>query len=111
VDREIARIDAQIKRLRERRRFLRRMPIDHYPDGTVVAFTKRFSEDSHARTYRYAAIKAEGLWYTSGPKRNGPWLWEDLMRWIQGDLDSLKVFVSWDYVTRPNAGRLDLDDE
>jgi len=91
VSSEIERINAEIRRLEERKRFLQHIPRDDFLDGAVVTFKKRFSEDRFAKVYLYAAIKADGMWYTSGPKRNGPWSWEDLMRWIRGDLHTLRA--------------------
>ena len=92
--REIERIEAEIRRLKERRRHLRQMPQDNYQDGTVIVFTKRFSEDRFARVYRYAAIKSEGMWYTTGPKTRTPWVWEQLMDWLKGDLHTLRVVTT-----------------
>jgi hypothetical protein len=99
---EIEEIEAEIRRLKERKRFLQRIPADVYLDGTVITFTKRFSEYRGAPVYLYAAIKANGMWYTTGPKRHSPWTWEKLMQWLQGDLHTLKV-VTATSTLRPNT--------
>ena len=101
---EIEKIDAEIKRLELRREFLRRIPSEPYHEGTVVTFEKRFSEDRFAKVYLYAAIKSNGMWYTTGPKRNSPWTWENLMSWIQGDLLTLRIIEP--LRGRPDWGRV-----
>jgi len=98
---ELERIDREIERLKARRRELRRMPQDTFEPGAVISFTKRFSQDRFARSYRYAAIKTDdGLWYTTGPKQREPWLWINLMVWLRGDWDSLKFHNDFVFIQR-----------
>jgi hypothetical protein len=75
----------------------------HGPDhenGTVIAFEKFYpAADGHvtlvvagepqpASSYSYAAIRARGLWYTTGPKVTKGYPWEELLRWIDDPIPS-----------------------
>lgn len=90
IQRQIASVDAQIDRLIARRALLETMPEDDFEIGSVVTFEKHFSRQP-VRTYNYAAIKAPGGWYTTGPHNPGPFSWDKLLAWLDatGDLESL----------------------
>lgn len=67
---------------------------DDYPDGTIIKFRKRFGNSTW---YRYAAIKAKGLWYTTGPRSPKGYTWDELTAWL-GDPENirkLKVATGW----------------
>jgi hypothetical protein len=53
---------------------------DNFPEGAVIRFKKQFRPDSTA--YSYAAIKANGQWYTSGPKSTRAYSWLELVAWL-----------------------------
>lgn len=73
---------------------------DDYPDGTIIKFRKRFGMPDAPRPnpwYRYAAIKAKGLWYTTGPRSPKGYTWDELTAWL-GDPENirkLKVATGW----------------
>ena len=52
---------------------------DDYPDGTIIKFRKRFGNSTW---YRYATIKAKGLWYTTGPRSPKGYTWDELTAWL-----------------------------
>lgn len=80
------------------------------PDGAVIRFTKifpartmdafppvtiaQFGDDydmavqnaatvTHSAIYHYAAIRVNGLWYTTGPKAPKGFPWEELLTWLE----------------------------
>jgi len=58
---------------------------DEWDEGTIFRFDKTFVTDG--RTYKYAAIKAAGLWYTTGPKSPKGFTWEEFVAWlVTGDI-------------------------
>lgn len=66
--------------------------------GTVIGFTKKFSEDG--TSYLFAAIHAvKGRWYPTGPQYGGrPLSWDALLDFIGGPLEWARVGAvgSWD---------------
>lgn len=56
------------------------------PVGTIIRFCHQFTPNG--RDYLYAAIKAVGdsttaaSWYTSGPRKAGPFTWNQMMDFI-----------------------------
>lgn len=66
--------------------------------GTVIGFTKKFSEDG--ASYSFAAIHAvKGRWYPTGPQYGGrPLSWDALLDFIGGPLEWARVGAvgSWD---------------
>ena len=70
-----AEIDAEVAR-----RFALLEPLgaeDIHGDGTVVRFTKTFTNGD--QTYTYVAIKAAGRWYVTGGWRG---TWTELLAWL-----------------------------
>lgn len=59
-------------------------------DGTVIAFRARFNQGG--RWYDYAAIRANGLWSTTGPRSPKSYSWADLVPWLDS-LHSVKKFT------------------
>lgn len=77
------------------------------PPGTVIGFTKRYTEDGPG--YSFAAIHVDRLgWYLTGPKYSGqPVDWETLLDFI-GGLDEwahVGVVTGW----TPMIGSPDAD--
>jgi hypothetical protein len=77
---------------------------DDMPDGSVIAFEKTFparimtafppgtvNTAPESRTYSYAAVRANGLWYTTGPRSTSGYEWEALLDWMDDDGESLSV--------------------
>jgi len=57
---------------------------DPYPEESPIFFRKQFNKNS--RPYAYAAIKINGMWYTTGPSQ-GRYTWDELVRWlVSGDV-------------------------
>lgn len=54
------------------------LPEDDFEDGAVIQFEKTFTSG----TYQYAAIKAKGLWYTTGPLSPKAYTWDRLIDFI-----------------------------
>ena len=74
---------------------------DDYKSGDVITFGYRFvdrfaygdgsTSRNYTREYKYAAIKCNGLWYTTGPKSPKAYTWDDLIQWWdEGKLTYLK---------------------
>ncbi len=53
---------------------------DDFEEGTVFKFKKRFSASS--TEYSYAAIKAEGKWYNTGPRAPEGRDWDEFVVWL-----------------------------
>ena len=51
-------------------------------EGRVVKFRVKFRNGGVK--YRYAAIRAGGLWYTTGPKSPKGYTWDELLDWLDG---------------------------
>lgn len=58
---------------------------DDFPEGTVIRFTWRGGPIGKA--YSYAAIKADGLWYTTGSKSRESYTWEKLTAWMNNHVE------------------------
>jgi hypothetical protein len=95
------RLEARTKRLRERAdKFLEyaaderakrqnKFGNDIHPDNTVIRFRKRFPNGTV--NYRYAAIKADGLWFTTGPKAPKGFTWEQLTTWMGDGVERIEI--------------------
>lgn len=56
---------------------------DDWEDETVFRFDKQFR--GSGVTYSYAMIKANGLWYSTGPKAPKGFTWSQMVDWwLQG---------------------------
>lgn len=67
---------------------------DDFPDGAVIIFDKRFNEYQGrpipwSKPYHYAAIKAAGLWSTTGPKSPKSYTWTELVRWMGDGVEEI----------------------
>ena len=72
--------------------------IESYPtepvNGKVIKFQKQFTEEGPV--YNYAAIRAVGLWNTTGPKAPKAYTWEELMSWMGKDArTTLRIVGNW----------------
>ncbi len=49
-------------------------------NGAIITWRMRF----HIKglKYHYAAIKADGLWYTTGPNSPKGYTWDELVSWL-----------------------------
>ena len=88
-------IDAQIERLMVERRQAAEAAAERVArygdepgaDGSVITWRMRFQKGGVK--YRYAAIKADGLWYTTGPNSPKGYTWDELTAWLD---DAHKVY-------------------
>ena len=80
IRREINRKQHEIVLLQERLDCLDRFPEDNFDNRTVIKFRKRFVGSGKA--YDYAAIKADDLWYTTGPRSPKGYTWDQLTEWM-----------------------------
>lgn len=62
---------------------------DPFPDGQVITFQKTFQGSSIE--YMYAAVRADGLWNTTGPRSPKAYNWKQLITWLRGDVKTLGV--------------------
>jgi hypothetical protein len=69
----IAQLKKELKRLKDR-------PNEPTENGNIISFHKQFS--GGGTVYSYAAIKAAGLWYTTGPKSPKGYSWDELLDFI-----------------------------
>ena len=53
---------------------------DNYSENSVIRFQKTFVKGG--TKYTYAAIKAGGLWYTTGPKSPKGYTWNEFTAWL-----------------------------
>jgi hypothetical protein len=51
-------------------------------NGAVIRFRKRFSPSG--QTFRYAGIRAGGLWYLTGSRAPQRQTWDQLIAWLSG---------------------------
>ena len=49
-------------------------------DGSVIRWRMRFRKGGVK--YIYAAVKANGLWYTTGPNSPKGYTWDELVSWL-----------------------------
>lgn len=90
----MGKIDFYTKQLERYERLIEeamRFGEDDYPEGTVIKFRKQFVEGGEK--YRYAAIKANGLWYTTGPKSPKGYTWDELVAWLSQGVQVKKIWL------------------
>lgn len=58
----------------------------------VIFYRKTFD---NGITYTYAAVRAKGLWYTTGPKSPKGFTWDELLDWL-GDDVKIWVPIGWE---------------
>lgn len=77
-------------------------PVEPEP-GTVLGFTKRYTEDGHG--YSFAALSVARLgWYLTGPNYSGkPLTWDELLDFIGGPTEwsQVGIVVTWAPLTGP----------
>lgn len=94
ADDEVARRIQQAKIDREvadKMRLIEGFGMDDFLDGTVFKFSKKFVEDGIA--YSYAAIKAGGKWYTTGPKSPKGYDWDEFILWLVSGIPSSRLIL------------------
>jgi hypothetical protein len=64
---------------------------DDLVDGTIVQFWKQFTVGG--REYMYAAIRADGKWYTTGPKSPKGYTWEEFTLWLVSGIPASAYLV------------------
>lgn len=75
-------LKARRDELDEQIAYLERLPAEPVVDEgepNVIHFVKTFDG---AGSYIYAAVQAEGMWYTTGPRSPKAYTWEQLIQWI-----------------------------
>lgn len=72
ADQARAERDARIKAME-------RFGPDNYPDHAIIHFDYQFYEDT--KVYAYAAIKCNGLWYSTGPRAPKAYTWAQMIEW------------------------------
>ena len=81
LEMEKRRLEEEVER---KRQIVERLGDDIFDEGDVLAFTKQFTKDG--MVYSYAAIKTNGLWYTTGPRGN-KYTWDEFVLWlVSGDV-------------------------
>ena len=75
------------RELEERLGFISDYGEDNFTDLDVLKFAKRFVKDG--KLYSYAAIKVDGLWYTTGPKSPKGFTWDELVLWLVSSVPTL----------------------
>lgn len=78
VDLVNARLDRLEERLKESGVLL---PEEPQTDGSVIVFQYRFNPSGVK--YMYAAIRAKGLWYTTGPQSTRGYEWREFVEWLR----------------------------
>lgn len=91
----------QLERLEQELTKLERFPEDTFEDGTIIQFDKLFniSWETYERlpenkervtVYRYAAIKSNDKWYTTG---NRAYDWDELTAWMGDGVKEIWVMT------------------
>ena len=65
-------------------------------DGTVVRFTKRFTEDGRGYNYVAVFVRATGLWYTTGKTHEMSTFIYDAMMAELANAESAEIVTSWE---------------
>ena len=60
-------------------------------DGAVIAFKVRFFKGGV--NYDHAALRSQGLWYTTGPKSPKGFTWQELVSWLDAKHRVSKITV------------------
>jgi hypothetical protein len=76
-------IKLKIRMLKKELKRLESRPEEPEEDGNVITFMKQFA--AGGIVYSYAALKAKGLWYTTGPKSPKGYTWDELLDFIGDD--------------------------
>jgi hypothetical protein len=76
-------IKLRIRMLKKELKRLESRPAEPEEDGNVITFQKQFA--AGGIVYSYAALKAKGLWYTTGPKSPKGYTWDELLDFIGDD--------------------------
>lgn len=76
--------EKQIERYSEQLAQLDRFGEDDFEDGDVLRFDKKFHQ--RGQVYSYAAIKANGLWYTTGPNSPKAYTWDELVQFLPDEV-------------------------
>jgi hypothetical protein len=84
LDRALEMLSNQEARIQMQMDRLAQLPEDDFGNGAVITFQKQFREGG--RIYDYAAIKAAGLWYSTGPLAPKGFTWDALMAWLIRDI-------------------------
>jgi hypothetical protein len=77
-------------------------PVELEP-GTVLGFTKRYTEDGPGYSFAALSVARRG-WYLTGPKYNGnPLTWDELLDFIGGPTEwsQVGIVVTWAPLTGP----------
>jgi hypothetical protein len=101
--RQLDQTDVQLEEERTRQADrLEKYGEDAFPEGAVITFLYQFPNPFQKgpdgqRIYRpmkylYAAIKADNLWYTTGPKSPKAYTWQNLIDWWEnGRVTKLRI--------------------
>jgi hypothetical protein len=84
-----------LERAAEMRAKYERFGKDDFPDRAVIIFDKRFDRYNGrelgfwSKPYFYAAIKADGLWSTTGPRAPKSYTWDELIKWMGDGVEEI----------------------
>lgn len=84
-------LEARINAMMDEVQRLKSRPEEPDKDVNIVYFTKQFTV--YGKVYSYAAIKAAGLWYTTGPRAPKAYSWDELLDFIDDDDDEIAISV------------------
>lgn len=85
----------QAEKALDRVRQLDRYGEDDWEDGVVIRFDYQFQ--GHGTVYSYAAIKSNGLWYSTGPRAPKAYKWDELTSWFAEAANEVEVKVVTEY--------------
>jgi len=88
---DIERKEAELSRLLS-------LPEDTFDEGAVLCFEKQFALPD-GRKYSYMFQKAGGAWYSSGPRRPGPYRWEELLDFLNEGVTKVWEVQTWIDIT------------
>ena len=93
MSKKIERLRRQINYLYDEIEKRERFPEDNFKEGTVIKYRKRFTPGGI--NYRYAAIKVNGLWFTTGPRSPKGYTWDELTEWMDDGVQKIRVATGW----------------
>lgn len=92
LERSIEMYEANIQRAMNRLDALDTFPEDDCPEGAIIAFEKVI----HGKTYHYAALKVNGLWYTTGPRAPKGYTWAEMAEWLLSGTATTELWIVTD---------------
>lgn len=80
IERQLAVLTKALAEVREREAAVEAKYGTDQEDGKILSWKMRFSKGS--TKYLYAAVRTNGLWFTTGPRSPKGFTWAELTSWF-----------------------------